>query len=593
MPLDFGGNVDQSLGGNVSIGLGGSTPVGGSGLNLYYEVEDFGSHQFGFGPQLTTDGIVGATLEVVLPKNAVVRTYDVVVKALRASATVVQNVAQVRTQESTLGTSAVVDFGTPRTVSAVRAPLGLQIVTVKAWTGAAFANTNVYSATVMSKITKLPGQSQKTETVVDADPPSTDRTAIFASEVRTERLLVDMVGTANAGELGAGMAVVLPESPQGLELRIDGAQPVFTDPGPVSAGPDSALTDSTWNSSGERIVHLGGALAALTGDPAATGDVTFKVALTSRVPGVLGLRLLPGGQDVHRIRRVLFGSDANKDLAFDAEGVTDVRLESLPPNLTIEEVRFTASGTFPPERVLPPVGPDESGVAELVADATRALLVRLRKLTGLAELTGVRLPLRGGAGGGEAAIALWSNKAADIDEPLEAIPQAVTTPVTFGEAAGDSDVWTTFEFRQPVPIDSTNPPWAALLVTRGELSCEAGAFVSGLPPDPLGENIVRRGPPTGPWRPLPAPFLTGSTGLAAARGRVRMIGHAPKDAPLPPVKVELPGGTFAAGVTPTAKGVQAVFHPPAPVAQADPTLRITHYAAGTLTIRDIDVVSTT
>ena len=579
--------VAQNIGQNVGMAFDTSEQ------GLFYEVADFGSYRFEYGPQLTTDGIVNATLEIVLPKNGVVRQYDVVVKAQRADATVVQNVAQVRSQESPLGTSAVVDFGTPRTVSAVRAPAGLQIGTVKAWTGAAFATTNVYAAFIGSLQGPTLSGEPLSGTIITATPPSSERTAIFSSEVRTERLLVDMLGTANAGELGAGMAVVLPESPQGLEVRIDGAQPVFTDPGPVAAGPDSALSDSAWNSAGERIVHLGDALAALTGDPTATGNVTFKVVLTSRVPGVLGIRLRPDGQDVHYIRRVLFGSDLNKELTFEAEGVTDVPLGNLPPNLTIEEVRFTASGTFLPERVLPPVGPDASGVAELVVDATRALLVRLRKLTGLVELTGVRLPLRAGPGGAEAAVALWSNKAADVNEPLESIPQAVTTPVTLTEGAEGSGEWTTFEFGQPAPIDRTNPPWAALLVTRGELNCELGAFVSGGPVDPLGENVVRRGPPSGPWRPLPAPFLTGGTDLGAARGRVRMIGHAAKDAPLAPVKMELPGHPFSAGVTPTAKGVQALLKPPAPVAQAQPTLRMTNYRAGTLTIRDIDVVSTT
>jgi hypothetical protein len=557
--------------------------------SFYYEIP-FGSHHFGVGPQLTTDGIVSATLEIVLPRNAVVRQYDVVVKAARADATVVQNVAQVRTQESELGTSAVVDFGTPRTVSAVRVPDGLKIASIKAWNGAAFGTTNVYAALVAQLMGPTVSGEPLTGTVVNATAPSTERTAIFPSEVRSERLLVEIVGTATAGDLSAGMAVVLPESPQGLELRIDGAQPVFVDPGPVAAGSSGALSESAWNSDSERIVHLGDALAALTGDSTATGDVTFKAVLTSRVPGVLGIRLRPSGQNVHYIRRALFGSDTNKEFTFDAEGVTDVALESLPPALTIEEVSFFATGTFPPERILPAVGPDASGVADLVADANRALLVRLRKQTGLVELTGVRLPLHAGPGGAEAVVALWSNKAADLNEPLEAIAQAVTTPVTFDESA---DAWTTFEFAQPVPIDKANPPWAALLVTRGELTCELGAFVSGGPVDPLGENVVRRGPPTGPWRPLPVPFLTGSTGLGAARGRVRTIGHAAKDAPLAPVKVELPGNSFAVGVTPTAKGVPALLEPPAPVTQGAPMLRITNYCAGTLAIRDIDVVSTT
>ena len=460
--------VAQNIGQNVG------TSIGVSAQDIFYEVADFGSHQFGFGPQLTTDGIVNATLEIVLPKNAVVRQYDVVVKAQRADATVVQNVAQVRSQESQLGTSAVLDFGTPRTVSAVRAPEGLEIGTVKAWTGAAFATTNAYAALIGS----LQGPTQSGEplsgTIITATAPSTKRTAIFPSEVRTERLLVDMLGTANAGELGAGMAVVLPESPQGLEVRIDGAQPVFTDPGPVAAGPDSALSDSAWNSAGERIVHLGDGLAALTGDPTATGTVTFKVVLTSRVPGVLGIRLRPDGQDVHYIRRVLFGSDLNKELTFEAKGVTDVPLGNLPPNLTIEEVRFTASGTFLPERVLPPAGPDASGVAELVVDATRALLVRLRKLTGLAELTGVRLPLRASRAAPKRQWRCGPTRQRTSNEPLESIPQAVTTPVTLTEGAEGADEWTTFEFGQPAPLDRTNPPWAALLVTRGELNCQSG-----------------------------------------------------------------------------------------------------------------------
>jgi hypothetical protein len=57
--------------------------------------------------------------------------------------------------------------------------------------------------------------------------------------------------------------------------------------------------------------------------------------------------------------------------------------------------------------------------------------------------------------------------------------------------------------------------------------------------------------------------------------------------------VELPGNSFAVGVTPTAKGVPALLEPPAPVTQGAPMLRITNYCAGTLAIRDIDVVSTT
>src|SRR5207253_9371672 len=102
----------------------------------------------------------------------------------------------------------------------------------------------------------------------------------------------------------------------------------------------------------------------------------------------------------------------------------------------------------------------------------------------------------------------------------------------------------------------------------------------GQPPDPLSQSAVRRGPPSGPWRPLPSPFLTGTTALPTARGRARMVGHASKETPLAPIQVELPGGTAAVGVTPTAKGVPARIQPVPAVMQAAPTIRITNYTAG-------------
>src|SRR5260221_8640713 len=94
---------------------------------------DFAITEFGFGqpefrfqtaPQLKTDGISSATLEVSLPRNAVVEQFDIVVQAKPASGTHVQNVAQIRANPGTAadnvgqGMAIVVDFGTPRTVSA-------------------------------------------------------------------------------------------------------------------------------------------------------------------------------------------------------------------------------------------------------------------------------------------------------------------------------------------------------------------------------------------------------------------------------------------------------------------------------------------
>ena len=66
------------------------------------------------------------------------------------------------------------------------------------------------------------------------------------------------------------------------------------------------LSTQSWNSESQRVVDLGPALAALTGNPLDESVATFTATVTSRVPGILDLQLRPGGQDVLRIRRVTF-----------------------------------------------------------------------------------------------------------------------------------------------------------------------------------------------------------------------------------------------------------------------------------------------
>jgi hypothetical protein len=221
----------------------------------------------------------------------------------------------------------------------------------------------------------------------------------------------------------------------------------------------------------------------------------------------------------------------------------------------------------------------------LVLDPARAAAVRLDSIK-LAELVGVRLPLTAPADGAEVRVALWSADPS-TREPLEAIPTGVSKPATL--AGGETpDTWTTFVFVKPVPIDSDLLPWVTVLVTRGSVTWSLAG---------TGANELRRGPPAGPWRPLPGPFQSsGRSTVMAAHGRIRAIGHGSKTVPVAPLLLGLAGPAWstaatATAATPTAKGVPVTltFDPPMAVPAGSPTLMIESRAAGTITLRDIDV----
>ncbi|HET9933952.1 MAG TPA: hypothetical protein VFQ35_24780, partial [Polyangiaceae bacterium] len=183
-------------------------------------------------PLVRTDGISSRTVVKRLHRNALVRRLNYVVSAGRAAAALLANAGQVRLQESTPGlTQVVVDFGVPRTVASVGAldATGgpeLKILSVSVWDGAKFLKTAHYSASW--------AQAYQNGTVVDivtASDPSTAKMAIFP-EVRTERLLLVLVGEADAVAVSNNVWVRLPDAPTDLELRLDGAV-VWSAPGPA------------------------------------------------------------------------------------------------------------------------------------------------------------------------------------------------------------------------------------------------------------------------------------------------------------------------------------------------------------------------
>jgi hypothetical protein len=508
------------------------------------------------------DGVTTATLDIQLPRNALVDDYRVLVRAERVDSTLVQEVAQVRSYASNAGNELVVDFGTPRTVSGVDLPGGVNVQFVYAWLGSQFAPSPAYA--------KSSG----------ATPD-----ALFA-ELRTERLRIIVSRAPSAAEL-AQMRLRLPEPPSGLAISIDGAPPVWTHPEPVQPRSTvSAPDEDGWDKESRRIVPLTQALAALTGDALAADDaVALQLKLSTQVPCRLSL-VVHGTPLLRRIRRVRFGGETTAALAFAAEGRLDLPLPlPAPPGpRRIDELRWVAQAELPALRVQPPLGPDAapgSGVpalAELRITPERAMCVRLPGGSGLAGLLGVRLPLRAFGDGAEARVVLWSNQGA---LPLEPLAQGASAPLTL--AAADAEAWVGFDFPAAVPVAAADMPWLALVVSRGEVGWSLAAASGG---QPDGDGVIRHGPPNGPWKALPAP-LQGA--LLDARARLRLVGLAAKETPLAPMVLQFAGQQVP--LDPTPKGLAGSLALSPGVVLDAPGLSLISHVAGNLQLRDIDVIS--
>lgn len=546
----------------------------------------------GWGSQVAADGIASRSLAVQLHRNALVRRFAVRVSAARAEAVLLGNAAQVREQSSGDDRITVVaDFGSLVTVASVGVLQkgGLRIVTgsdlliqkIKSWTGIAFADKAIFNA-----------------------PPTTGTvgsTVASFGEMKTERLLIEVTGSASLDEVVDNLWVELPDPPADLSIRIDSGPPVWSSPGPVRPG------QGGWSEQGTQTVELGPALAALVGDPDDDSQATFTLTLTSRTAGRLELAVEPGGRDLRHLARVRPGGADSTDVAFELEGMQRVPLP-LPAWATgVERVALVATATPGPERAVPPVGPAvatalgaggpaaSTGVADLVLDPDRSACARLPVVPGLAELTALRLPLRAGPAGAEVRVVLLA--ARDDGEPGEPLDGAVSAPVTLdppsaaAPAAGAADAWSTFVLPAPVALEGP-APWAALQVARGQAAWPLG-LAAGSP--------IRRGPPTGPWTELPR-VVRDAPGVG---GRLRVVGHAAKATPLAPLVVQVEGGAVLpvpdpreVRATPTPRGtpVEWTASPALAPKQAGSArsvdLLVTSHLPGTVTLRDVVVTAT-
>lgn len=510
-------------------------------------------------PQVISGGVLSTDQVVRLPRNAVVRSFPLSLQAGAANWIRAGDVAEVRvTNISGSGqsrTSVTLDFGGLRTVSAVGIADSSThpVIQVKQWTGMGFADQAVV---IMS------GSGRR----ITSDTPSTSITPFslrpvvdFPSEVRTERLQVDLIGGLDASAAGEALRLLLPDLPADFSISVDGGAPVWTAPGPVRAGVEGWSAQSGGNPLFAQTVDLSEALTALLADPSAavTDEVDLRITLASRQPGVLILNVpdvaaLAPADAVRYLTRAGIEA-ARREVVFEAEGLRSVPLTLDPwaTGMALRGLRLTVSGAFEPERVQPALGPDYPLVAgaaeptaraEMVLDPDRAAAVSLGDLQGQDGLVAVRLPLKAETADAEVQVLLLESGS---EGPGPALEGGSSEPVSV--QAQDHDTWYTFGFGDAVEIDPLAPPAVAVAVTRGRVAWALSTHPAARP--------LWHGPIEGPWQALPS-----AGGLSGLGGRIRVVTRAGREAPtLAPI-----GALFEAAPPPSLAPAETTLVPVTP-----------------------------
>jgi hypothetical protein len=510
-----------------------------------------------------TNGSASVAQTLRLPRNAVAAApFPVTLRVTPGEWFLAADVAQLRAGGAPVGSgiNVVVDFGVARTASAVAVlDTGLTITNAHRWLGASFEEDSLF----------------------DFERFELGAARAFASEVRTERLIVTVNGASSIDVLRPALAVQLPELPADLDLRVDGGPPIWTSPGTVTAGdlpadtPPLRLAPGKPASGAPRWRRVGGdlvqvldlqdVLSALVGDPDAGPDDEREItlALTSRIPGAIALTVPASPASLLRYRaRITAGFvDGRRDVPFSAEGLATVPLALPPWALALHSASVTLAATCDATRTVPPVGPDAdvlasgdapggaSGVpaAELVLDAERSMALPLGTGLGLQQLSAVRVPLRAGKSGCELRGVLLGADAVDPTAPGPALDGGAGKPTTVDGAAAEQ--WVTLPLQSPFTLPLEGQVFVALHVARGSATLAAARVGTGAPSEGVVE--VWRGAPTGPWERLPD-----GAALTGLRGRLRLVGTAPGDHPIAPLRAAMGRmPTPADGVTPSPKGV--------------------------------------
>jgi hypothetical protein len=550
-----------------------------------------------FSPQLSLVGTASAVLSFELPKNALVDGYAVTVIAGKADWAPAAKVGRSRLQSGV----AVIDFGILRTVSGVAlvgaAFKGATIGEVRPWIGVGFAKVALTAEASISSPDGAP--------------------LVTFSEVQTQRLEIQLTGNLTEESVAAALAVQLPDIPADFTIKINDGPPVWTSNGPapeLSSGEQSGPWSFSSKGFVQATVELGPALTKLAADPSAEPDVRvpISIAFSARVPGAL--RLDPPAEDQKKIvylRRVSDVLPGGKLRIFEQEGEQSIPI-TLPSWATgVVGARAVLKGKLPEERTLPANGPsqvpsssapDAPPAAELVLDSDHALAVLLPKLEDpcasatapeLSQLTALRMPLRAGATGAELRVVLASAAASELGpgDPGEDLAGGASQPLTIPAGGAEVAPWVTVLFAKPVRLDHGQRLWARVLVSRGEVSSPAST----------ASGVTRRGPPSGPWVPLPHVELVapagGTVSLADLGLSVRQRGRAAPDRPIEPVVLQFFGsapaskGSGCVKVTPTSKGAAIDRRwQPVPLGGSTVELHLTSYASGEVTIDQLDLV---
>lgn len=530
-------------------------------------------------PRLRAEGVLRRVLELELDANALVDEFTIVVTARPALAALAVDVAQLRLGPE--GTSLIIDFATPRTVSMIRAGGGYRIQTIAAWNGSTFGRGIEPTSTTLSGV------------------------AIFP-ETRTERLSLSLSGAGDNAALLADTLLAMPDAPSDLELRLDDGPLIWRHPGPVRLEGTNEVTADRFNQNGERLVDIAVPLAARLGDPASRERRGIRLELTSRTAGRLDLAAPAARQRMRHVWRAQADGAESARLVFGEEGARLLRLTApdLPADAAISAMRATLKATPPPDRALPPLGPLASDLVEMALDADHAVILRLPGQGLLAALSALRLPLAVAGGEAEIVATIWT--ADPAGEPQAAQPKQSTKPVALEDGP---ERWVSLGFPDPVPFPPPSgtaappPLWVALQITRGRVSMRLTAHAPGT--DILG-GTIRTGRPAGPWHPLPALFqpAPGSPDAAGPnacgpyanlRARPRLVGTSAPAAPIAPVLLHagtialdrMPG--TAQSATPVAAGTRVEI--PA-AAGTDPVLSVIAACALSLELSEIDIVTT-
>lgn len=463
-------------------------------------------------PVATGSPAVSAVVEqeLELPPNALVRKATFTVRAEAAGKSPVGQVSLIRSAGTM---SVLIDFQGMRTVAGIDLT-GMTtspgIISVKPWVGTQFS----------------------------PQPMAGSGKAVFTfTEVKTERLLVDLDKTVQLSEIAEKGFVSLPARPVELELWVNDLR-AWSSLGPAVPGVPPAV-----GSSFVANVDLTSAVQAAV----RTGVLPVRVSLRSSEPGRLALEST--ALDFLNVHEV-FSNEEARLVELDSEGEHVVKLPLRGDEgaaWTISSVELTISGDLGASRTIPPTGPPLAvDVAFLVLDSDRGVAVQLPSYVtdGLTELTGIRLPLGVPASGGELSGFLRTSVGA---EPGHLIPKSHFGPITVEGGNYDQPRWVTFPLTPPCKLVPGQAVWVDLQAARGTLFWPLAASGG----DPRFRAPLRRQAPEGGFRQF-SKVGGVNTEAEPAHGAIRVIGKIRPDFTLPPLRVAL--GSADIGIAPIRGG---------------------------------------